>query len=275
MRHLLYRAEDWIRPAKASFIFPHAKNRPLNPEAHSHDFYEITFLFEGEVTQIIDGNEFQMYAGEAAFISPLQIHQFTKQTDILDFYTLSVMKEEMDPFLHAYHLEKLIAGSVQPVRFAMSQATRHRIGDLFRDLSVVTPDRQIIDVRIIIGLTLQEYLLSANGYTSNWVNQLAQQMNTQENLEEGVNAMVRLSGLSHAQLCRNLKKANGKTPQQMLKELRLSYAYELICSSEIPYEEIASSVGYSSFSHFSVTFKERYGITPSVLRKTSPQSMLL
>ena len=92
---------------------------------------------------------------------------------------------------------------------------------------------------------------------------------------EGVNAMVRLSGLSHAQLCRNLKKANGKTPQQMLKELRLSYAYELICSSEIPYEEIATSVGYSSFSHFSVTFKERYGITPSVLRKTAPQSMLL
>lgn len=275
MRHLLYRAEDWIRPAKASFIFPHAKNRPLNPEAHSHDFYEITFLFEGEVTQIIDGNEFRMYAGEAAFISPLQIHQFTKQTDVLDFCTLSVMKEEMEPFLYAYHLEKLIAGSVQPIRFAMSQATRHRIEDLFRDLSVVTPDRQIIDVRIIIGLTLQEYLLSANGCTSNWVNQLAQQMNTQENLEEGVNAMVRLSGLSHAQLCRNLKKANGKTPQQMLKELRLSYAYELICSSEIPYEEIASSVGYSSFSHFSVTFKERYGVTPSVLRKTSPQSMLL
>lgn len=275
MRHLLYRAEDWIRPSNASFIFPHAKNRPLNPEAHSHDFYEITFLFEGEVTQIIDGNEFQMHAGEAAFISPLQVHQFTKQTDKLDFFTLSVTKEEVEPFLYAYRLEKLIAGCPQPVRFVMSQATRYRIEDLFRDLSVVTPERRIIDVRIIIGLTLQEYLLSKNGCVSNWIDHLAQQMNTQENLAEGVNAMVRLSGLSHAQLCRNLKKANGKTPQQMLKELRLSYAYELICSSEIPYEEIATSVGYSSFSHFSVTFKERYGITPSVLRKTAPQSMLL
>lgn len=275
MRHLIYRAEDWIRPTGSNFIFPHARNRRLNMERHSHDFYEMTFLFEGTVTHMIEGQVFEMHEGEISFISPFQVHQFHKQTDNLDMFTLSVTKEEMEPFLKAYHLEKLIAGCDQPVRFSMGGTLQHSLSGLFRHLSAVTAERRLIDMRIIIGLTLQQYLQISSCPTADWVNQLVQKMNTPEHLAEGVPAMVRLSGVSHAQLCRNMKKENGMTPQQLIKELRLSYAYEMICSTDIPYEEIAISIGYSSFSHFSVTFKERYGITPSVLRKTAPQSMLL
>lgn len=275
MRHLIYRADDWILPSGNRFIFPHARNRQLNMERHSHDFYEMTFLFEGAVTHTIEDHTFQMYEGEISFISPFQVHQFHKQTSNLDMFTLSVMTDEMEPFLKAYELERLIAGCTPPVRFSMSGTMQHTLSSLFHDLSAVSAERRAIDVKIIIGLTLQELLLASSQADEDWISQLTRKMNIPEYLAEGVPAMIRLSGISHAQLCRNMKKANGMTPQQLIRELRLSYAYEMICSTAISYEEIAFSVGYSSFSHFSATFKERYGITPSALRKTSPQATLL
>lgn len=275
MRHLIYRAEDWIRPSGNLFIFPHARNRRLNMEPHSHDFYELIYLFKGAVTHRVDGHTFRMCEAEVCFISPLQVHQFLEQTDSLDLFTLSVMKEEMEPFLRAYQMEYLIRGSNLPVRFCMNGALHHNLFALFSELSAVTAERQKIDVKVIIGLTLQEYLRASTREELNWVNQLAQKMNTPEHLAEGVPALIRLSGVSHAQLCRNMKKANGMTPQHLIKELRLTYAYEIICSTDIPFEEIAADIGYNSFSHFCATFKERFGVTPSVLRKTSPQSMLL
>ena len=33
-------------------------------------------------------------------------------------------------------------------------------------------------------------------------------------------------------------------------------------------EEISEEIGFKSFSHFNKIFKEKYGITPSLLRKS-------
>ena len=49
----------------------------------------------------------------------------------------------------------------------------------------------------------------------------------------------------------------------------LTYAYDLVLSTSLPYEEISFLVGYHSFSHFATSFKKHYGISPSVLRKQS------
>ena len=64
-----------------------------------------------------------------------------------------------------------------------------------------------------------------------------------------------------------MKKQAGKTPQQYVRELRLLRAYDLIQSTDLPFEDVANAVGYFSFSHFSTTFKERFGLTPAALRK--------
>jgi transcriptional regulator GlxA family with amidase domain len=78
-----------------------------------------------------------------------------------------------------------------------------------------------------------------------------------------------------AQLCRLVKMHIGQTPQHYIKELRLTHAYEMIQSTDIPFEQIALQVGYSSFSHFSVAFKQRFGLSPAVLRKSSQRSTLI
>ena len=59
------------------------------------------------------------------------------------------------------------------------------------------------------------------------------------------------------------------TLHRFATEQKLARAYGLIASTQMTIEEIALTCGFSSLSHFSVTFKKHYGISPSDVRKFS------
>ena len=49
----------------------------------------------------------------------------------------------------------------------------------------------------------------------------------------------------------------------------MRYAGDLILGTNLKCEDIAFSVGYLSFSHFSSSFKEYFGMSPMELRKNT------
>lgn len=68
---------------------------------------------------------------------------------------------------------------------------------------------------------------------------------------------------------RSFKKANGLTPHQFIIESRLQAARNLITSGQCDVTEAALNSGFSTASHFSATFRKRWGISPSEI-KPSP-----
>ena len=92
-------------------------------------------------------------------------------------------------------------------------------------------------------------------------------MNTMENIKEGIPAFLRVSGYSHSQLCRLMKKWLDTTPKEYINKVRLEHAYTMIVSSDQRFEEIADAIGFLSVSHFSDLIKKTYGFTPAELRK--------
>ncbi len=271
---VLYKATEWIEPRGVPFIYSHALNRPLNPVLHCHDFYEIIFLFSGNATHRINGEAHQMSDGDVVILRPMETHIFTNQSENLELFSISVTCREMDNFLKAYHIEKAMQDD-KTVFFSLAHNIRHTLMSMFHKLNSQTNVQRENQIRIIIGAALHEFIVMKNDSSEEWINSVAARMSTQNNLAEGVTALLRITNFSHAQLCRVVKKHTGKTPQQFIKDLRLNYAYNMIYSTNIPYEEIAFQSGYSSFSHFSTIFKERYGISPSALRKNSVHSLIL
>ena len=86
--------------------------------------------------------------------------------------------------------------------------------------------------------------------------------------------MMRIANLSHAQLCRTMRKRGLQPPKVYIKELRLSTAYKLIQNTSLSYEDIALRVGYASVSHFSAAFRARYGVPPGAMRKKTQLQLL-
>lgn len=77
--------------------------------------------------------------------------------------------------------------------------------------------------------------------------------------------LARRTGLNHNQLVSGFKEMLGVCPFEYLRILRLDRAYELISSGECNVTEAAFSVGYSSLSHFTKTFREKFGIPPKAV----------
>jgi len=65
---------------------------------------------------------------------------------------------------------------------------------------------------------------------------------------------------------RSFKKANGLTPHQYIIESRLQAARTLITSGQCDVTEAAFTCGFSTASHFSATFRKRWGVSPSELK---------
>lgn len=71
-------------------------------------------------------------------------------------------------------------------------------------------------------------------------------------------------GMSERQLYRLAKRLTGCTPAQLIKEVRLQKAYELLLSGTVfKVEYVAKQVGFDDTSYFSRQFYERFGKRPT------------
>jgi len=79
------------------------------------------------------------------------------------------------------------------------------------------------------------------------------------------------TGYSERSLQLLFQKYFSKTPFEYIEEQRLMLAYDLIKSHKKTRKttDAALDVGYKHLGRFSVNFKARFGIHPSVLAKTS------
>lgn len=70
------------------------------------------------------------------------------------------------------------------------------------------------------------------------------------------------SGLSRRQMERLFRREMGRTPARYYLDLRLERAHLLLATSSLPIIEIAMACGFATASHFSRTYRDRYGCTP-------------
>ena len=72
--------------------------------------------------------------------------------------------------------------------------------------------------------------------------------------------------LSKVQLYRKVKAMTGKTPVELLKEMRLQRAYTLLQQTDKTISEVSAEVGFALPGYFSSCFKKQFGILPTDLR---------
>jgi len=70
-------------------------------------------------------------------------------------------------------------------------------------------------------------------------------------------------GMSRVQLYRRIKELTTQSPSDFIKTIRIKQAAELLAQQKANISEIAYLVGFSNLSHFSNSFKEFYGVSPS------------
>ena len=82
------------------------------------------------------------------------------------------------------------------------------------------------------------------------------------NLEEMASAM----GMAMRPFFQKVRDLTGKTPAEVVRDLRLKNACILLKRTNINMNELANNVGFATGDHFISIFKERFGISPTEYR---------
>lgn len=85
--------------------------------------------------------------------------------------------------------------------------------------------------------------------------------------EFGIKDLCEVLTISRTSLHRKVTTCSGKSTSIYIRDFRLSKALEFLKSTSRPIRDITYSVGFSDIAYFSRCFKERYGASPSEIRK--------
>ncbi|MFV0265881.1 MAG: response regulator, partial [Draconibacterium sp.] len=83
------------------------------------------------------------------------------------------------------------------------------------------------------------------------------------NPELNVNRMTEVLKISRTKFYYKVKGLTGDTPNVFFKTYKLNRATELLLEGQHNISEIADMTGFSTLSHFSVSFKKQFGVSPS------------
>lgn len=147
--------------------------------------------------------------------------------------------------------------------------------DLFIELARQDLGNEI-SLRIARQMLLQEQSVVAPGSPANRLSMQTCSAATQTALsliEAGVGQAISVSelaeriGISRRELLRRFRRELASTPSRVLADRRLDRARSLILNTRLPLAQIAESVGYSSQSHLTSSYRSRFGVTPAQQRR--------
>lgn len=79
--------------------------------------------------------------------------------------------------------------------------------------------------------------------------------------------LAQLTNCAESTLSRNILKLTGQSFSELLQEYRFQKATVLLSTTMLPIADIAAAVGYECYSFFYRRFRERYGCTPAKYRR--------
>ena len=82
-----------------------------------------------------------------------------------------------------------------------------------------------------------------------------------------IDTLAELCGISRRHLVRVFRQQTGKSIHGFLKDQRYRHAYDQVINTQWSMQQIALSVGVESAASFSTDFREKFGVSPSALRK--------
>jgi AraC-like DNA-binding protein len=87
----------------------------------------------------------------------------------------------------------------------------------------------------------------------------------------GVEKMAEVMNMSRTSLHRKIKSITGFPPSELIRTIRLRKAARLIAGRADSASQIALSVGFEDYSHFSKAFKKHFGVSPSGYEEQAQQ----
>ncbi|MCR2803743.1 AraC family transcriptional regulator [Paenibacillus soyae] len=236
------------------------------------DCYSLHFIVAGELELLEDGRSVTLREGDLFCLFPERTYTYRRREDCLDLRLrwIAFGGPAAEPLLDE-------AGITPDTPFARTRLTSSIMTIIDQQFRVLR-NEEGSPSQTSRGLILQSLLLQllaalidggqkTNASLPDWVEQSIAyiELHAAEGLT--VERLAEMAGLHRNYFSTAFTAAAGKSPQQIMTEVRMKKAAAWLKEQEATVTEIAYSLGYSTPYSFTRAFARYYGMPPTVFRE--------
>ncbi|WP_163539860.1 AraC family transcriptional regulator [Gracilibacillus sp. YIM 98692] len=271
-----------------SFVYKSTKDPQKELPEHTHDFYEIVYVYKGKGVLFVDDTFYQMRRGDVFIIPNNTIHHATPEEDdpitssVIFISPDSVLSNTIEESYSFSYLFELIKNK-KDYKIILEQPQYYQLEskllNIYKELlenqvgakhaSLLIIQQIILDLyRIYLRKNQESKRLEEFAYS--WINEILRFID--KNLHKRLTLMdlANQALVSPAHLSRVFKETTGMSLTSYINKKRTLKAKELLINDiHDTIDSIAERTGFQSMPHFYRTFKTYMGTTPSKFRKQS------
>lgn len=273
---------DWMTSPEISFFSKITADDDSNI-FHTHDFYEIFYILEGEISHNLNGSVTTLSRGNIVFLNRDDVHAFSREpgntckhrdiiirTDFFEEVCKFIGQEFYDAYLHNA-LPKVVM-----LPFDQIKQFEVRIQNaLLLPESAGANRKSTYKILLVslLGCLLEKVTEQENTNYPTWFNELLTRFHMIDFLKSGLDDILEPFHFNRSYLCRTFQKYMNCTMTDYLNNIRLEQAAFQLQYTDSTIITICNSVGFSSVSYFNKVFKEKYHVSPHTFRKQQKDTL--
>ncbi|MDU2566040.1 AraC family transcriptional regulator [Anaerococcus sp.] len=239
-------------------------------KAHSHPYYEIYYLLDGERIQVINNNILKIKKNEFVIIAP-NIKHYSYGEENVSFDRVLIYFTD-DFFISKNIKERFYLLGNNGYSAKESTNTRACIFDLLNSTPVSKNKIEYEKIKLIFNLLLisiiehKENIINKNMDMS--VLKIMNYINDNFSKDICLDDIAREVYLNKYYMCKKFKKYTSHTIYDYLNTTRLTVAEKQLMETNKSITQISSEVGFNNIVSFNRAFKAKNNISPSKFRRT-------
>lgn len=244
---------------------------------HTHTQIELGFIVEGEGEYVLEGNRFDIRAGDLFLVRPNEQHCVpTITTDSLISFNLHLSPlyvwRVLSDYMESGRLNCLVRSDIAitaRVRISEVSALMDELRTAFS-----ADDRfalRLLVPRLICRIA-EDFPTTPNatgsalhlGDIRSAIRFIEENLSDRITLED----IARAGNMSKSHLNEWFRTVTGMTPYEYLLVTRIERSVELLRATDMTVLSISEACGFSNLANFNKAFKKRTGLTPQAYRKS-------
>jgi AraC-like DNA-binding protein len=256
---------------------------------HDHDYFELAYLYSGEVTHHLEDERQTLRPGDLVFLSPLVLHEMEVQPgsilmnivirpDLVSRSTWAALTEArvISDYLNGY---QHIPGRARRRLFfpAAEQSDPQRVRTLLREFAVEATEKKpgwavVCESMLtaVFAMLSRHVGPAEHGTGKPDEERLVQDVLVWVHENYAQATLQKVAGqfrYSPSYLSRLVSRHTGRGLSDIVRDVRLDRTVQLLENSTLPVASIATEVGFASASHLHALFRQRHGMSPGEYRR--------
>ncbi len=228
-----------------------------------HPMPELTYVDQGQLHSVTDGQDILLQAGDIAIFGPNQWHMHYADMGVAPRYvtvSFDLVGGDITPLLNRkFTASQQAIGLIQQMLREQSHMDVHSTGMIIAQLTALV----LLLLRQADTPVPKPKASNAVHSENEIIRRSQQYIGSHIRQKLSVPGVAQHAGVSPSYLTALFHKHLQISPGEYIRRIKLQESKQMIRENSMNFTEIAKALQYSTVHHFSRQFKEKFGLTPT------------